>query len=93
MKQLPEFYSKYRLSNIKDQKLYTDKFGINMLQLNQTDLATQNDIDNNLVHWAEIFKATTWEEFKSLSKDDPAIKEVGNMIFELNYDNEAKALL
>ena len=28
-----------------------------------------------------------------MAKDDPAIKEVGNMIFELNYDNQAKELL
>ena len=62
-----------------------------MLQLNYTDLATKADIDNNLVYWANLFKATTWEDFKALAKDNPAI-EVGTMIFELNYDNQAKEL-
>jgi predicted transposase/invertase (TIGR01784 family) len=88
-----EFYAKYRLTNLKNRHLYTDKFGINMLQLNHTDLATKEDIRNNLVYWADLFKATTWEEFKSLAKNHPDIEEVGNLIFELNYDNQAKELL
>ena len=89
----PEFYAKYLLSNQVTHKIYTEKFGINVLQLNHTELATQEDIDNNLVYWANLFKATTWEEFKALAKDNPMITEVGNMIFELNYDNQAKELL
>ncbi len=89
----PEFYAKYRLINLKSHHLYTDKFGINVLQLNHTDLATQEDITNNLVYWANLFKATTWEEFKTLAKNHPDIEEVGNLIFELNYDNQAKEIL
>ena len=89
----PEFYAKYLLTNQANHKIYTEKFGINMLQLNYTDLATKADIDNNLVYWANLFKATTWEDFKALAKDNPAIEEVGTMIFELNYDNQAKELL
>ena len=88
-----EFYAKYRLTNLKNHHLYTDKFGINVLQLNHTDIATQEDISNNLVYWANLFKATTWEEFKNLAKNHPDIEEVGNLIFELNYDNQAKELL
>jgi len=88
-----EFYSKYRLTNVKSHDLYTDKFGINVLQLNHIDIATEEDISNNLVFWAKLFNATTWEEFKALAKDHPDIKEVGNLIFELNYDNRAKDLL
>ena len=71
-----EFYAKYRLTNLKNHHLYTDKFGINVLQLNHTDLATKEDIRNNLVYWANLFKATTWEEFKSLAKNHPDIEEV-----------------
>ena len=81
------------LPTSKNHHLYTDKFGINMLQLNHTDLATKEDIRNNLVYWANLFKVTTWEEFKNLAKNHPDIEEVGNLIFELNYDNQAKELL
>ena len=89
----PEFYAKYQLLNVKTHKKYSDIIGINVLQLNQTEIATQEDIDNNLLYWANLFKATTWEDFKALAKDNPAIEEVGSMIFELNYDNQAKELL
>ena len=89
----PEFYAKYKLLNVKTHKKYTDFIGINVLQLNQTKIATPEDIDNNLVYWANLFKATTWDDFKALAKDNPAIEEVGTMIFELNYDNQAKELL
>ena len=51
------------------------------------------DVTNNLVYWANLFKATTWEEFKTLAKNHPDIEEVGNLIFELNYDNQAKEIL
>ncbi len=64
-----------------------------MLSLNHTDIATEDNIDNNLVYWASIFKATIWEEFKALSAGDPAMEEVGNLILELNTDNQAKELL
>ncbi|WP_035780547.1 PD-(D/E)XK nuclease family transposase [Butyrivibrio sp. LB2008] len=89
----PEFYSKYQLLNVKNHNLYSDIIGINVLQLNHTELATKEDISNNLLYWANLFKATTWEDFKALAKDNPAIEEVGTMIFELNYDNQAKELL
>ena len=69
----PEFYAKYQLLNVKNHKLYSDIIGINVLQLNHTNLATQEDIDNNLVYWANLFKATSWEEFKALAKDNPEI--------------------
>ncbi len=93
IKEDPEFYSEYLLLNTKNHIPYTKKFGIKVLSLNKTDNATKDDINNNLVYWAEIFKATTWEEFKELAKGNPAIEEVGNMILELNTDNQAKEIL
>ena len=64
-----------------------------MLSLNQTDAATIDDIDNNLVYWADLFQASTWEEFKKLAEGNPDIEEVGNLILELNTDNQAKEIL
>ena len=40
---------------------------------------------------AELRKG--WEEFKALAKGNPDIEEVGNLIFTLNYDNQAKEIL
>ena len=88
-----EFYSKYLLLNTKTHEPYSTDFGINVLQLNHTDNATQNDIDNNLVYWAKLFKATTWEEFKVLADGNEIIEEVGQLILELNTDDQTKELL
>ena len=89
----PEFYAQYLLLNTKTHKPYTKNFGINVLQLNHTKEATTEDINNNLVYWAKIFKATTWEDFKALARGNSVIEEVGNMMFKLNTDNQAKELL
>ena len=89
----PEFYSEYLLLNTKNHLPYTKKFGIKVLSLNQTNAATLDDINNNLVYWAELFKVSTWEEFKKLAEGNPDIEEVGNLILELNTDNQAKEML
>ncbi|MBQ9589722.1 MAG: hypothetical protein IJR29_06010, partial [Butyrivibrio sp.] len=48
---------------------------------------------NNLVYWAKLFNATTWEEFRALANNNDSIKEVGDLIFTLNTDNQAKEIL
>ncbi|MCR4777251.1 MAG: PD-(D/E)XK nuclease family transposase [Lachnospiraceae bacterium] len=88
-----EFYSKYLLLNTKTHEPYSTDLGINVLQLNHTDNATQNDIDNNLVYWAKLFRATTWEEFIALADGNEIIEEVGDLIFTLNTDDQSKELL
>lgn len=88
-----EFYSHNLLMNVKTHKPYSTDFGINVLQLNHIENATEEDISNNLVYWAKLFMARTWEEFKALADNNEVIKEVGNLIFELNYDDQAKELM
>ena len=73
-----QFYSKYLLMNTETHEPYSTDFGINVLQLNHIDKATNKDINNNLVYWAKLFKATTWEEFKALANGNSVIEEVGN---------------
>lgn len=89
----PEFYSHYLLLNTKTHKPYTKNIALNVLQLNHIDLASNEDISNNLVYWAKLFNATTWEEFKALAKDNESIAEVGNMIFTVNSDDKTKEIL
>jgi len=64
-----------------------------VLELNHTDNATQEDIDNDLVYWAELFKADTWEKFKELADGRPDIEEVGHLMLEVNADTLAKEKL
>ena len=88
-----EFYSSYLLLNTKNHQPYSNNFGIKVLQLSHINNATEDDINNNLVYWAKLFQADTWEDFKALAKDNPAIEEVGDLILELNTDNQAKEIL
>ena len=58
----PEFYSKYHLLNLKNHIPYSSMLNLNVLYLNKTDIATEEDKNNNLVYWAELFKATKRED-------------------------------
>ncbi|SFB81269.1 PD-(D/E)XK nuclease family transposase [Butyrivibrio sp. YAB3001] len=89
----PEFYSKFMLLNTKTFKPYTKNIALNVLQLNHTELATDDDIANDLVYWAKLFNATTWEEFRVLAKDNEAIEEVGNLIYTINTDDQTREIL
>ncbi len=88
-----EFYSKYRLNNIKNHRLYTTKFGINVLNLKHIDKATEDDIADELDIWARAFKAETWEELKMLAKEYENIKEVATSIYAVSEDDAVKLLL
>lgn len=67
--------------------------GINVLQLQYLEKATKEDEDNDLVYWAKLFKASTWEEIQNLAQEREDIEEVADMIFTLNTDNHAKEIL
>ncbi|SFC51142.1 PD-(D/E)XK nuclease family transposase [Butyrivibrio sp. YAB3001] len=89
----PEFYSKYRLLNVRNHNPYTKNFGINVLNLHYTDLATPEDIDNNLVYWSNLFKATTWDEIRALTDEHSDLQEVAELIYEMNTDAQTKEIL
>ncbi|MCR5733713.1 MAG: Rpn family recombination-promoting nuclease/putative transposase [Lachnospiraceae bacterium] len=88
-----EFYSKYRLGNVNNHRLYTTKFGINVLNLRHVDNATEDDIADGLDVWAKAFKATTWEELKMLAEEYENIKEVATSIFAVSEDEAVKLYL
>ena len=64
-----------------------------MVQLNQIENATNTDRENNLVYWAKLINAETWEEFRALANGSPAIEEVGDLMMQINADNEKKTVL
>ncbi len=86
----PEFYSHYLFMNVKNHQVYTKNLAINVLQLNQTELATDEDKANNLDYWARLFVADTWEELKALVNEHPEFEEAVNMIYKANADESVK---
>lgn len=61
-----------------------------MVELNNTVLATKEDKAHNIDTWAKLFKATTWEEIKMITKDNPSMNSAAESIFLSNSDFEIR---
>ncbi|MBO5473724.1 MAG: Rpn family recombination-promoting nuclease/putative transposase [Lachnospiraceae bacterium] len=79
----PEFYSSYMLLNVKNNTIYSDKLKLAVVNLNQIELATKEDKLYHIDYWAQLFKATTWEEIKMLAAKNQYIQEASEALFEL----------
>ena len=74
------------MTNIKNHRIYTDKFKLSVIQLNHTELATDEDRLYEIDKWAALFKAKTWEELKSMAVSNQYMEAAANTIFELSSD-------
>ena len=86
-KDSPEFYAQYQMMNTKTHKIYSNNFQLNVLDLKQIELATEEDKRHNIDHWAKLFKSTTWEEIKEMALQNEYLKEATNTLFELTADD------
>ena len=67
-------------------RIYSDKFQVNVLELKQIELATEEDKKWNLDFWAKLFQARTWEELKMIAKDNEYFTEASNTLCDLYAD-------
>ncbi|MCM1120217.1 MAG: Rpn family recombination-promoting nuclease/putative transposase [bacterium] len=82
----PEFYATYKLMNVKNHHIFSDKFVLSVVDLRHIELATQEDREWRIDHWASLFKATSWEELKMLAKDSQIMESAVQTIYELTAD-------
>ncbi len=82
----PEFYATYQMLNIKNHHLYSSKFSLSVIDLNKTNLATEEDKAYGIDYWARLFKAKTWEELKMLAKDNEYLEAAANSLYEANEE-------
>ena len=85
-----EFLSVYRLLNTENHREYSSKFEIRVLSLNQLENATleeKND-PNSLYHWARLFKASTWEELKMITQDNPMMNSFVGTVMQLTAEEK-----
>ena len=82
-----EFYATYRLLNIKNQNLYSDKFSLSVIDLTHIELATDEDKIYGIDRWAKLLKSTTWEELKMIAKNNPILTDASETLFILNSDD------
>ncbi len=88
----PEFYATNQMMNIKKHYIYNDNFTLNVLDLNQIHLATEEDKAYKIDYWAKLFKAKTWEDLKMLAQKDNALKETCETVYKLNQNEEVRYL-
>ena len=82
----PEFYASYKLINVKNHQKYSDSLTLNVVDLSQIHLATDEVKKYHIHEWAMLFKATTWEEIKMLASKDEYLQEASETIFRMNAD-------
>lgn len=78
------------MMNVRKHYIYNDKFTLNVLDLKQIELATDEDKLWKLDFWARLFKATTWEELKMLAQQDNVFQETCDTVFRLNQDEKIR---
>lgn len=89
-KKTPEFYAVNYMMDDENHHIYTDKFSLRVLDLTQIELATEEDKAWKINHWAELFKATTWEEIKMVAGKDEIFNEAAETLYELSADEKIR---
>ena len=82
----PEFYATYKMLNVKNYRLYSDKFILSVVNLKEIELATEEDKAYKIDYWARLFRASTWEEIKVVVKDNEYLKEAAESLYVANAD-------
>lgn len=92
----PEFFASYRLLNVKNHNEYTSKFQLYVLDLNQIELATQEERKHERDVWARLFQAKTRGDLMSIAQQykefEPVINKMNALMsddaIQLQYDAE-----
>ena len=86
----PEFYATYKLLNVKNHTIYSDKLQLSVLDLTQIHLATDEDKACHIDFWASLFKARTWEELHMLSQNNEYLKEASETVYHLTQEEKVR---
>ena len=79
--------------NEQTHHIYTDKLRISVIDLTRIDLATEEDRHYQIDTWAQLFKATTWEEVRKLATQNPILAEAGETIYEVSQEEHQRQIL
>ena len=90
-KDYPEFYASYKLLNVKNHHVFSDKFILNVLDLTQIELATDEDRLCEIDHWAKLFKAKTWEDLRMVVEQNQYMSAAAEEMYVRNADEAIRA--
>lgn len=82
----PEFYATNMLMNVKNHRIYSDKFKLSVVDLSKIELATEEDKSYGIDYWARLFKAKTWEDIQMLAEKNEYLKEAAQSVYVANAD-------
>lgn len=85
-----EFYSSYMLMNTKSHRVYSDKLRLNVLELKESGLATEEDKKWKIDKWAKFFKAKTWEEIEMLAQELPILEEAAETVYHISQNDRIR---
>lgn len=83
----PEFFAHYKMINVKNHKIYNDKVEVCVLNSNQINLATEEDIASGIHLWARFFKAGTWEDLNMLAQENAIFADCAQTIHNMLQDD------
>lgn len=87
----PKFMAQYRIMDVEDHFLYSDKLCIKVLDLTQIEKAEKMpDTDKSLLKWAKIFKAETLEELERLTKGEEVFEKMVFTLKQLGEDEKIR---
>lgn len=81
-----EFHAIYKLMNVKNHMVYSDKIVLNVVDLTHIELATEEDKAYKIDYWARLFTATTWEELKMIAENNTYLESASQTMYELSAD-------
>lgn len=81
-----EFNACYKLLNVKNHGLYSDKFTLHVVDLTHIELATDEDKAWKIDYWARLFTAATWEEVKMIAEKDIHMQAAAEEMYILSAD-------
>jgi predicted transposase/invertase (TIGR01784 family) len=84
----PEFYATYKMMNVKNFNIYSDKFTLGVVDLSKIILATEEDKAYGIDKWATLFKASTWEELKALAAQNSVFENVAEAMYRYSCDRD-----
>ena len=86
----PEFYATYKLLNVNNHTLYSDKLQISVVDLTQIQLATKEDKAHQIDYWASLFTCKDWEELTMLAENNEYLKEATETVYELSQEEQIR---
>ena len=86
----PEFFATYKLLNVKNHTLYSDKLQLSVVDLTKIQLATSEDKEYHIDYWATLFRSNTWEELTMLAENNEYLKEATETVYEISQEEQIR---